>query len=84
MQWLQSQNELDHHPGNTGYAEKQKQWQQEDDRLAQQCLQNPYEKFCGWLAPFMCAWSKLTESGDVSFYNQSTSKVAQKALRESS
>jgi hypothetical protein len=31
----------------------------------------------------MCAHSKLTESGDVKFYSQSTSKVAQRALRES-
>jgi hypothetical protein len=31
----------------------------------------------------MCAHFKLTESGDVKFYNQSTSKVAQRALRES-
>jgi hypothetical protein len=28
--------------------------------------------------------SKLTESGDVSFYSQSTADVAQRALRESS
>jgi hypothetical protein len=32
----------------------------------------------------MCARSKLTESHDVSFYNQSTAEVAQRALRESS
>jgi hypothetical protein len=32
----------------------------------------------------MRARSKLTESGDVSFYNQSTSELAQRALRESS
>jgi hypothetical protein len=32
----------------------------------------------------MCARSKLTESGDVSFYSQSTLEVAQRALRESS
>jgi stress response protein SCP2 len=31
----------------------------------------------------MRARSKLTESGDVSFYSQSTSKVAHMALRES-
>jgi hypothetical protein len=31
----------------------------------------------------MCARSKLTESDDVSFYSQSTSEVAQSALRES-
>jgi hypothetical protein len=30
----------------------------------------------------MCARSKLIESGDVSFYNQSTLKVAERALRE--
>jgi hypothetical protein len=50
--------------------------------LAQQSLENPYDKFCGQLAPFMCARSKLTESADVSFYSQSTSEVAQRALRE--
>jgi hypothetical protein len=32
----------------------------------------------------MCAHSKLIESDNVSFYSQSTSEVAQKALRESS
>jgi hypothetical protein len=32
----------------------------------------------------MRARSKLTESGDVSFYSQSTSKFAQRALRERS
>jgi hypothetical protein len=59
-------------------------WQQDDERLAQQGLENPYNKFCGRLRPFMCAHSKLTESGDVSFYSQHTSEVAQRALRESS
>jgi hypothetical protein len=51
--------------------------------LAQQDLENPYDKFCGQLGPFMCARSKLTESGDVSFYSHNTSDVAQRALRES-
>jgi hypothetical protein len=32
----------------------------------------------------MCARSKPTKLGDVRFYNQSTSEVAQRALRESS
>jgi hypothetical protein len=50
---------------------------------AQQGLENPNDKFHGWLGPFMHAHSKLTESGDVSFYSQSTSEVAQRALRES-
>jgi hypothetical protein len=31
----------------------------------------------------MRARSRLTESGDASFYSQSTSEVAQRALRES-
>jgi hypothetical protein len=47
MQWLRSQNELDHHLGNTGYAGKQRKWQQEDERLTQQGLENPYDKFHG-------------------------------------
>jgi hypothetical protein len=42
--------------------------------LAQHGLENPYVKFHGRLAPIMRARSKLTESGDVSFYNQSTSE----------
>jgi hypothetical protein len=52
--------------------------------LAQQDLENPYEKFCGWLPQFMHANSKLTELGDVSIYSHNTSEVAQRALRESS
>jgi hypothetical protein len=47
MQWFRSLNELDHHLGNTGYARKQRKWQQEDERLAQQGLENPYEKLHG-------------------------------------
>jgi hypothetical protein len=78
------QNDLDHHLGNTGYAGKQRKWQQEDGRLAQQGLENPYDKLCGWLGPFKRAHSKLTKSGDISFYSQSISEVAQRALRESS
>jgi hypothetical protein len=54
-----------------------------DERLAQHGLENSYDKFCGRLEPFMRAHSKLVESGDVSFYSQSTSEVAQRALRES-
>jgi hypothetical protein len=84
MQWLQSQNELDHHLSNTGYAGKQRKWQQEDERLSQQGFENPYDKFRRRLAPFIRAHSKLTESSDVSFYSQSTLEVAQRALRESS
>jgi hypothetical protein len=52
--------------------------------LAQQGLENPYDKFRGRLGPFLHARSKLTELDDVSFYSQSTSEVAQRALRESS
>jgi hypothetical protein len=52
--------------------------------LAQLGHQNPYDNFRGQLGPFMHARSKLTESGDVSYYRQSTVDVAQRALRESS
>jgi hypothetical protein len=84
MKWLRSQNELDHHLGNIGYVRKQSKWQREDKRLAQQGLENPYDHFCGWLRPFMCAHYKLTESGAVNFYSHSTQEVAQRSLRESS
>lgn len=52
--------------------------------MAQLGLQNPYDNFCGWLEPFIRAHSKLTESGDVSYYSQSITDVTQRALRESS
>jgi hypothetical protein len=52
--------------------------------LAQLGLQNPYDNFRGRLRPFLCARSKLTELGDVSYYSQSTADVVQRALRESS
>jgi hypothetical protein len=68
----------------TPVARKQSKWQQEDERLVHQGLENPYDKFRGRLGPFMHAHSKLTESGNVSFYSQSTSEVAQRTLRESS
>jgi hypothetical protein len=84
MQWLRLQNEIAHHLSNTGYAEKQRKWQQKDERLTQQGLENPYNKFRGRLGLFIRACSKLTELGNVSFYSQSTSEVAQRASRESS
>jgi hypothetical protein len=52
--------------------------------LVEQDLENLYNILRGRLGPYMCACSKLTESGDVCFYSQSTSEVAQRALRESS
>jgi hypothetical protein len=45
---------------------------------------SPYDKFSGWLRSFMCARSKLTEIGKITYYNQSTEEVAQRGLRESS
>jgi hypothetical protein len=68
MRWLRSHNELDHQLCNTRYVGKQRHWQQEDDILAQQGLENPYVKFHRQLTPFMRAYSKLIKSGDVSFY----------------
>jgi hypothetical protein len=63
MQWLRSQNELDHNLGNTNYGGESV------NAVAQEDLENPYNKFYGWLGPFMRACSKLTESSDVSFYS---------------
>jgi hypothetical protein len=83
MLQLRAQNDLNHHLGNTGYARKQSKWEQEDQRLAEQGVKNPYDKFSGRLRPFMCARSKLTEIGEITCYNQSTEKVTQRSLRES-
>jgi hypothetical protein len=49
-----------------------------------QGVENPYDKFNGRLRPFMRARSKLTEIGEISYYNQSIKEVAQRGLRESS
>jgi hypothetical protein len=52
--------------------------------LAEQGVKNSYDKFSGRLKHFMRARSKLTEIGEITYYNQSTEKVAQRGLRESS
>jgi hypothetical protein len=50
--------------------------------LTQQGVENPYDKFRGRLAPFVCARSKLIDLGDISLYSQSTSEVTQRAMRD--
>jgi hypothetical protein len=52
--------------------------------LAEQGVGNPYDKFSGWLRPFMHAPSRLIEIGEITYYNQSTEEVVQRGLRESS
>jgi hypothetical protein len=52
--------------------------------LVERGVENPYDKFSGRLRPFICAWSKLTEIGEITYYNQSTEEVAQRGLRKSS
>jgi hypothetical protein len=49
-----------------------------------QSVDNPYDKFSERLKHFMRARSKLTEIGEITYYNQSTEKVAQRSLRKSS
>jgi hypothetical protein len=51
--------------------------------LTEQGVENPYDKFSGWLKHFMCARSKLIEIGKITYYNQSTKEVVQRGLRES-
>jgi hypothetical protein len=69
MRQLRVQNELNHHLGNTGYARKQSKWEQEDQRLVEQGVENPYDKFSGQLKHFMHARSKLIEIGKITYYN---------------
>jgi hypothetical protein len=52
--------------------------------LVEQGVENTYDKFSGRLRPFMHARSKLTEIGEITYYNQSTEEVAESGLRESS
>jgi hypothetical protein len=52
--------------------------------LAEQGVENPYEKFSGRLRHFIRARSKLSEIGKITYYKQSTKKVARRCLRESS
>jgi hypothetical protein len=65
MRQLRAQNELNYHLGNTGYAGKQSKWEQEDQKLAEQYVENTYDKFSGRLRHFMRARSKLTEIGEI-------------------
>jgi hypothetical protein len=43
MRQLRAWNELNHHLGNIGYARKQSKWEQEDQRLVEQGVENPYD-----------------------------------------
>jgi hypothetical protein len=52
--------------------------------LAEQGVENPYDKFSGRLRPFIRAQSKLIKIGEITYYNQSTEEVVQRSLRESS
>jgi hypothetical protein len=52
--------------------------------LAEQGVENPYDKFSGRLKHFIRARSKLTEIGEITYYNQGTDEVMQRGLRESS
>ena len=52
--------------------------------MAQQGVENPYDKFPGWLASYMRARCKLTESGTIDYFSPSAEQVAQRALRDSS
>jgi hypothetical protein len=52
--------------------------------LAEQGVENPYDKFSVRLKYFMCARSKLIEIGKITYYNQSPEEVAQMDLRENS
>jgi hypothetical protein len=52
--------------------------------LAEQGVENPYDKFSGRLRPFIRAQSKLIKIGEITYYNQSTEEVMQRSLRESS
>jgi hypothetical protein len=52
--------------------------------LAEQGVENPYDKFSGWLRHFMRDRSKLIEIDKITYYNHSTEEVAQRGLRESS
>jgi hypothetical protein len=52
--------------------------------LALQGVENSYGNFSGWLKHFRCARSKLTEIGEITYYNQSTDEVVQRGSRENS
>jgi hypothetical protein len=52
--------------------------------LVEQGVKNPCDKFSGRLRPFMRARSKLTEIGEITYYNQSIEEVVQRGLWESS
>jgi hypothetical protein len=83
MRQLRAQNELNRHLDNTGYARKHSKWEQEDQRLVEQGVKNPYDKSSGRLRPFMRVRYKLTEIGEITYYNQSTEEVVQRGLRQS-
>jgi hypothetical protein len=52
--------------------------------LAEQGVENPYDKFSGRLRPFIRARSKLIKIDEITYYNQNTEEVVQRSLWESS
>ena len=72
-----------HKMGRKGYYGKRKEWEEEDEKLAIEGKENPWEQFPGRSRPYLLARSGKTTSGsrDITFSSPLVADVADKVKR---
>ena len=75
---LRAKNKHDHRIGPSGYAGKRAKWQAEDEKLAREGRENPWNDFPGRSRSYLRARGELTESGEITFRRSETQEVAQR------
>ncbi|TVU31048.1 hypothetical protein EJB05_22713, partial [Eragrostis curvula] len=78
MKELRERSKHNHCLGTTGYAGKEKQWQEEDEKMEKSGIQNPWDAYLdrqsrNWLR----GRAKLTNSGEITFKSDETKQVSE-------
>ena len=83
MKKKRSKHNKPHKMGRKGYYGKRKQWEEEDEKLAVEGKENPWEQFPGRSRPYLWARSGKTTSGsgDITFSSPLVADVADKVKR---
>ena len=86
MKEKRAKHVMPHKTGRKGYHGKQKDWQEEDEKLAAEGKDNPWQVFPGRSRPFLRARSDKTTSasGEITFSDPKVAEVADKVKRKAS